>query len=93
MPLFDYQCGDCGKVIELLIKDKSDRPQCTYCGSSKLKRLISAHSSYSGISQIRLPGAGDAGCCGTNLDQANCEEPGSCCGFYGESYIGSDPGN
>ena len=80
MPLFDYQCGDCGKVVELLIKDASDQPQCTYCGSSKLKKLISAHSSYSGTSQIRLPGLGDTGCCGSKIDQANCAGPGSCCG-------------
>jgi putative FmdB family regulatory protein len=80
MPLFDYQCENCGKIVELLIKDLSDQPQCTYCGSFKLKKLISAHSSYSGTSQIRLPGAGDTGCCGSKIDQARCEGPGSCCG-------------
>ena len=26
MPLFDYQCENCGKVIEWLVKDVSDRP-------------------------------------------------------------------
>jgi putative FmdB family regulatory protein len=80
MPLFDYQCEDCGKAVELLIKDGSDRPQCTYCGSFKLNKLMSAHSSYSGTSQIRLPGAGDTGCCGSKIGQTHCEGPGSCCG-------------
>jgi putative FmdB family regulatory protein len=80
MPLFDYQCGNCGTIIELLVKDVSDRLQCTYCGSHKLKKLISAHSSYSGTSQVRLPGAGDTGCCGSKVVQAFCEGPGSCCG-------------
>lgn len=80
MPLFDYQCENCGKIIELLVKDISGRLQCTYCGSHKLKKLISAHSSYSGTSQMRLPGAGDMGCCGSKVDQADCAGPGSCCG-------------
>ena len=80
MPLFDYLCEKCGRVNELLMTATSDRPQCNFCGSQKFKKLISAHSSISGISQMRLPGAGDTGCCGSQPHQADCEGPGSCCG-------------
>ena len=80
MPLFDYLCEDCGKVSEHLINASSDRSQCPFCGSLKLKKLMSAHSSYAGTSQTRLPGAGDTGCCGSHPHQADCQGPGSCCG-------------
>ena len=80
MPLFDYLCEKCGSVNELLMTATSDRPHCNFCGSQELKKLISAHSSLSGVSPMRLPGAGDTGCCGSKLDQADCEGPGSCCG-------------
>jgi putative FmdB family regulatory protein len=81
MPLYDYHCEDCGRVSELLMNVSSDRPQCSFCGSPKLKKLVSAHSSLSGMPQTRLPGAGDTGCCGSQPHQAAaCEGPGSCCG-------------
>jgi putative FmdB family regulatory protein len=80
MPLYDYHCEDCGMVSELLIYASSDQPQCSFCGSPKLKKLVSAHSSLSGTPQTRFPGAGDTGCCGSQPHQADCEGPGSCCG-------------
>jgi len=81
MPLYDYHCEDCGRVSELLISVSSGRPQCSFCDSPNLKKLVSAHSSLSGMPQNRLPGAGDTGCCGSQPHQAAaCEGPGSCCG-------------
>ena len=80
MPLYDYHCEECGNISELLINVTSDLPQCAICGSTNLKKLISAHSSLSGAQQARLPGLGDTECCGTQPHQANCEGPGSCCG-------------
>jgi putative FmdB family regulatory protein len=80
MPLYDYLCEDCGNVSELLVNVSFKKVQCAVCGSSNLKKLMSAHSSLSGTHQMRLPGAGDTGCCGSQPHQANCEGPGSCCG-------------
>ena len=80
MPLYDYHCENCGSVSELLMNVSSDQPQCSFCGSPKLKKLVSAHSSLSGAPQTRLPRAGDTGCCGSQPHQADCEGPGSCCG-------------
>jgi putative FmdB family regulatory protein len=56
MPLYDYHCENCGSVSELLMNVSSDQPQCSFCGSPKLKKLVSAHSSLSGAPQTRLPG-------------------------------------
>ncbi len=80
MPLYDYFCEDCGRVSELLVNISMDRPQCSFCGSHNLKKLISAHSSLSGAPHSKLPGAGDTGCCGSQPQHAGCAGPGSCCG-------------
>ena len=80
MPLYDYRCEKCGRVSELLMNFSSDQPKCSFCGSPKLKKLVSAHSSISGAPQTRLPGAGDTGCCGSQPHQADCQGPGSCGG-------------
>ena len=80
MPLYDYHCENCGNVSELLMNLSSDQPQCSFCGSPNLKKLMSATSSLSAASVDRLPKAGDTGCCGSQPHQADCERPGSCCG-------------
>ena len=80
MPLYDYRCETCGKVNEILANGNSEPPNCAYCGGANLKKLISAHSSLSGVPSSSLPGPGDTGCCGSQPHQAECQGPGSCCG-------------
>ena len=48
MPLYDYQCMDCGKLNEILITSTEDHPQCLDCGSGKVNKMLSAPSSLSG---------------------------------------------
>ncbi len=80
MPLFDFLCQDCGKTVEVLVAGYADHPTCSACGSSKLKKLLSAPSSMSGAVKQQMPGPGDTACCGTSPAQASCAGPGSCCG-------------
>jgi len=80
MPLFDFLCLDCGKQSEILITGSGDKPQCHACGSRNLDKLLSAHSSMSGVSQNTMPGPGDTTCCGLSPGHAGCAGPGSCCG-------------
>jgi len=80
MPLFEYHREICGKVSELLVNSSAEQAQSSYCGSSEIKKLLSAHSSLSGTPPTRLPEAGDTGCCGSQPHQAECRGPGSCCG-------------
>jgi putative FmdB family regulatory protein len=82
MPLFDYLCIDCGKVSEILVSASGDQPQCRACGSSNLKKMLSAPSTLSGVTGHRLPGDGDTACCGSTPEQAGCAGPGSCCGKH-----------
>ncbi|MBC2696019.1 MAG: zinc ribbon domain-containing protein [Desulfobacteraceae bacterium] len=81
MPLFDFLCLDCGKSSELLITGSEDQPKCHSCGSSNLKKLLAAHSSFSGASHQSMPGPGDTSCCGSTPGEAGCAGPGSCCGI------------
>jgi len=80
MPLFDFLCLECGKTSEVLVTSSNASPACSECGSVKLKKLLSAPSSLSGVPRHGLPGAGDTACCGSSPAQAHCAGPGSCCG-------------
>ena len=80
MPLFDFLCLDCGEVTEALVMSPDDLPICNKCNSKNLKKMLSAHSSYSGTRSAGIPGPGDTSCCGTTPADAGCAGPGSCCG-------------
>ena len=80
MPLYDYLCLDCAEVSELLVTGSDEEPVCNACGSRNLKKMLSAHSSFSGTRAGSLPGPGDTPCCGSMPAQAGCAGPGSCCG-------------
>ena len=81
MPLYEFECRDCGKVSEVLVIRSDEQPECGSCGGHNLEKLMSAHSNSSGPGQAGLPGAGDTGCCGHTPGTASgCAGPGSCCG-------------
>ncbi len=81
MPLFDYQCLDCSKVSEILVFQEKDEFVCSACGSRRMKKLLSAHSSLSGPLKNSRPGQGDTACCGARPGETTgCAGPGSCCG-------------
>jgi putative FmdB family regulatory protein len=81
MPLFDFVCMQCGQVSEILVTPSMAHLSCPDCGSSKMKKLLSAHSSLSGAARKGMPGLGDTACCGSSPGQASgCSGPGSCCG-------------
>jgi putative FmdB family regulatory protein len=52
MPIYEYQCGDCGHYLDALQKI-SDEPlrHCPDCGKASLKKLLSAP-------RFRLKGSG-----------------------------------
>lgn len=49
MPLFEYQCQDCGKVFEVftLRRDLPAIPECPECGKADVERILSAFSATS----------------------------------------------
>ena len=81
MPLYDFLCLDCGKVSEALLISSTETAECSGCGSTNVKRILSASSSLSGAHRQGMPGLGDTSCCGSAPEMADgCSGPGSCCG-------------
>jgi putative FmdB family regulatory protein len=83
MPIFEYLCPDCGAMSEILVFGENETVHCKTCGGTKLRKMISAHSSLSGGAGQGFPGPGDTACCGASPATAGCAGPGSCCGKMG----------
>lgn len=80
MPIYEYECLECGQRSEILVTSPSVEPRCRSCGSGKVKKLLSAHASPSVSNAERLPGPGDTTCCGSSPGVTGCTGPGSRCG-------------
>jgi len=78
MPIYEYRCEDCGKITEILLmrNDNNESIICKYCGSKRLKKLISAPASVIMGSSIRKGKT----CCGRDerCDNPPCSSDGSC---------------
>lgn len=59
MPIFDFECRDCGKKFDLLIANKDkDKVECPQCGSRNIKQRLSVFSTTaSGGSAAVAPNA------------------------------------
>jgi putative FmdB family regulatory protein len=45
MPIYEYECGGCGKRVERLVRRREDVPErCPHCGAAKLRKAFSAFS-------------------------------------------------
>jgi len=81
MPIYEYECGACGAVREVLVFSSQVDVRCPACGSPRVRKLMSAASSLTGRPVTSMPGSRDTGCCGMRPGEApNCAGPGSCCG-------------
>ena len=69
MPIYEYQCSDCGKVSEILmgICDESDALQCKHCGSTEINKKLTAATIATHYSRPK-----GKTCCGRD---ERCEEP------------------
>ncbi|MBN1973266.1 MAG: zinc ribbon domain-containing protein [Sedimentisphaerales bacterium] len=76
MPIFEYKCNNCGKVIEFLENSgKPQKHQCSKCGSSNLQKMLSGFA----VGQNKPSNACDS--CFNRPSQAECE--GMCGGQCG----------
>ncbi|NLJ75870.1 MAG: zinc ribbon domain-containing protein, partial [Peptococcaceae bacterium] len=41
MPIFEYRCNDCGKMVEMIQLPGHDQEKRCSCGSTNLTKLIS----------------------------------------------------
>jgi len=81
MPIFEFECRDCGTITELLVRAQEvDLVTCSKCGGRNLKKLISAHATFRG--EISIPSDPADRCCASTGPIASCTGPGSCCGKH-----------
>ena len=75
MPIYEYKCEKCEHVFEMLVgsSENQSKIHCEKCGSSKLKKLISAPyvSVKEGSGTITRCGK-DNTCCGSSTP---CDTP------------------
>jgi len=72
MPIYEYECQQCGARIELLVRISDDTPACSECSSHDLTKRISAAAISSGAPDTPcgsapcspMPACGSGGCCG-----------------------------
>jgi len=71
MPIFDYQCADCGKTYDVFhkVREVIDDVVCPGCGSATHTRLISAPNLSVGSASHSQPSQRSSndfggGCCG-----------------------------
>lgn len=48
MPVYEYECRKCKKDFDVLIFNLSEKVQCKFCGSKKVKKMLSSFSVGSG---------------------------------------------
>lgn len=53
MPLFDYQCQQCGHAFEALVR-AGQTPACPHCGSTALDKALSRIAPAGKIEAIRM---------------------------------------
>lgn len=79
MPIYEYQCKECGSVFELIEGFPAESPKaCAVCGGSRVKRLLSRGVQSRGGSI--LAGRGGSTCCGREerCERPPCGEGGGC---------------
>ncbi len=68
MPIYEYRCSSCDRVVELLVRSSETTPLCPGCGRSLTEKLFSTPNFLTGRTQRPLGKT----CCGR---QERCETP------------------
>ncbi|HWP96612.1 MAG TPA: zinc ribbon domain-containing protein [Syntrophomonadaceae bacterium] len=56
MPIFDFQCQDCGGKFDLMIRNKEkEEATCPSCHSRNIKQLLSGFNTGSGSGSSKVP--------------------------------------
>lgn len=72
MPIYEYQCDQCGSVQESIenVSDTGSSRTCSACGSGRMTRMLSR--GVQARSQGIIADRGGSTCCGR---QERCERP------------------
>jgi putative FmdB family regulatory protein len=78
MPVYEYRCDSCGKVVEILQRSHTQKesPVCPDCGAAEMRKLISSPGSIV-MGRSSRPGAT---CCGREerCSTPPCSDTGEC---------------
>jgi putative FmdB family regulatory protein len=65
MPIYEFECEECGKVFEeLVLGSNASNVKCKYCGSQKVRKLISQVAFKSSGKFVSASSSGCSGCSG-----------------------------
>ncbi len=65
MPIYEFECEECGKIFEELILGGSMKGiKCRYCGSQRIRKLISQVAFKSGGKFVSASGSSCGSCAG-----------------------------
>jgi len=75
MPIYEYKCGKCGKVSEIVVGvvHSGAKIKCSHCGSEQLEKII---PSTFAVATSRKAASNATSCCGANDP---CDDPKRCC--------------
>lgn len=57
MPLFEFECTECGNRFEELVRDSFSEITCPACGAANVQKVMSMPCQIPGTGPNRLPGA------------------------------------
>jgi putative FmdB family regulatory protein len=63
MPLYEYECRDCGRQFETLVRG-SETPHCPACAGENLEKALSTFAVSSGDRAAAAAAPGACGSCG-----------------------------
>jgi len=61
MPLYEYECCDCGEEFEVLVLDSGEIIKCASCDSQNIGKQFSTFGLGSG--SLGISESEDSGCC------------------------------
>lgn len=48
MPIYEFECGKCGKTFEEILLGPKEKVLCPYCASRRIRRLFSEFAVHGG---------------------------------------------
>lgn len=63
MPLYEYECCDCGKEFEVLVLDSDETIKCVSCDSENIGKQFSTFGLGGSNGNLETSESGDSGCC------------------------------
>ncbi len=73
MPIFEFKCGKCGHVMEVLQKSRTAKPPtCEKCGGSDVTKLLSGFAVGKTAAAPTCDSCGDAPLCGGACPGGTC---------------------